>query len=211
MNNEDYISIKKAKEMLHVSTQTLRNWSEEGKVRANRLPSGVRIYNYQDLLSIKGVSGAPASRRKIAYCRVSSKKQLPDLERQKDFFRENYPNHHLVEDIASGINWKRNGLKTILEQSMLGGVSEVVVAHRDRLCRFSFELVEYILSRCNVQLIVLNDPSKASKESELCDDILSIVQVYACRNMGRRRYSKNKPKDKEGEDLSKEESDNEIE
>ena len=52
-------------------------------------------------------------KKKIAYCRVSSKKQADDLERQKNFFTTKFPDYELVTDIGSGINWKRKGLKTI--------------------------------------------------------------------------------------------------
>lgn len=43
---------------------------------------------------------------------------MDDLERQKDFFRQKYPTHRLVTDIGSGINWKRKGLKTLLDGAM---------------------------------------------------------------------------------------------
>ena len=93
---------------------------------------------------------------------------------------------------------------------MLGNVSEVVVAHRDRLCRFAFELIEFILSKNGVKLIVLNsDSPESSIDKELSDDILSIIHVYSCRQMGRRRYA-NKPKstdeNKKIENLSESES-----
>ena len=117
---------------------------------------------------------------------------MDDLERQKCYFKSRYPDHKLVTDIGSGLNWKRKGLKTILDLAMQGNISEVVVAHRDRLCRFAFELLEWILLRCEVQLVVLNGPKGQSSDSELADDILSIVHVYSCRQMGKRRYSHKK-------------------
>ena len=95
-------------------------------------------------------------KKKIAYCRVSSQKQHDDLERQKDFFRHKYPDHFIITDIASGINWKRKGLQTILEQSMQGDISEIVVTHKDRLCRFGFELLEWIFQKYKVKVIILD-------------------------------------------------------
>jgi predicted site-specific integrase-resolvase len=113
---------------------------------------------------------------------------MDDLERQKDFFRHNYPDHELVTDIGSGINWKRKGLQTILDKGLSGDISEVVVAHRDRLCRFAFDLIEGILEKKGVKLIVLDRETEQSENKELADDILSIIHVYSCRQMGRRRY-----------------------
>jgi predicted site-specific integrase-resolvase len=94
----------------------------------------------------------------------------------------------VVEDTGSGINWKRKGLKTILGQSMSGDIEEVVVAHRDRLCRFGFELIEWILESNGVKLTVLDRENSKSPDEELTDDILSIIHVYSCRKMGQRRY-----------------------
>jgi predicted site-specific integrase-resolvase len=93
---------------------------------------GHRRYCLQDIQAI--ISGHPSlnKKKKICYCRVSSSKQMDDLERQKAFFRSKFPDHDLVADIGSGINWKRKGFKTLLEQSMQGKISQIVVAHRDR-------------------------------------------------------------------------------
>jgi predicted site-specific integrase-resolvase len=120
---------------------------------------------------------------------------MDDLERQKAFFRSKFPDHDLVADIGSGINWKRKGLKTLLEQSMQGKISQVVVAHRDRLCRFAFELLESIFKINGVELLVLDEETHQSSQSELADDILSIIHIYSCRAMGKRRYDSKKNKD----------------
>jgi predicted site-specific integrase-resolvase len=134
------------------------------------------------------------------------KKQMDDLERQKDFFRREYPDYELVTDVGSGLNWKRKGLKTILEQSMLGNIERVVVAHRDRLCRFAFELIEFIFESNNVKLLVLDTEAGESGNDELTSDILSIIHVYSCRSMGKRRYTSQKNKN-----ISKQETNSEDE
>ena len=193
----EHLSIKDTRKLLGVTTETLRKWANSGKIRFSQTPTGRKLYYKQDVYNIinRTQIQKPKEKTKIAYCRVSSQKQKDDLERQKEFFRLKYPKHDLVTDIGSGINWNRKGLQTILEQSMLGNVSEVVVAHRDRLCRFAFELIEFILSKNGVKLIVLNSNNGQSTDQsninkELSDDILSIIHVYSCRQMGRRRYSK---------------------
>lgn len=190
----EFISTKEARQIIGVTTPTLRKWAETGKIRFSTTPSGRKIYNKQDIYSIAGGTPKKFEIRKIAYCRVSSKKQVDDLERQKEFFRSNYPDHHIITDIASGINWNRKGIKTILELSMSGKISEIVVAHRDRLCRFAFELFEEVFRLSNVKLTVINGNSDQpiNVDEELSDDILSIIHVYSCRKMGRRRYKNSK-------------------
>jgi putative resolvase len=192
-----YCTVKEARKLLGVTTPTLRRWDTEGKITAVRAPSGMRRYSLEDIYNILGGdTTALKEREKIVYCRVSSKKQSDDLERQVNLLQSMYPNHTVVTDIGSGINWKRKGLQTILERALHRTISEVVVAHRDRLCRFSFELFEWLFKQCGVKLIVLDKDDCKSSDTELTDDILSIVHVYSCRNMGRRRY-----KDKKSEDV----------
>lgn len=36
-----------------------------------------------------------------------------------------YPNHELIQDIGSGLNFKRKGLNALLERILSGDVSEV--------------------------------------------------------------------------------------
>ena len=183
-----FFTPKEARELLHISDKTLRIWAEEGKIGSIRTPSNIRRYNSKDIKRILNGGINPPEKQKICYCRVSSPKQMDDLKRQEDFFRQKYPSYDVVTDIGSGINWKRKGLKTILEQSMQGNISEIVVAHRDRLCRFAFDLLEYIFSANGVKLLVLNETKGESSSKDLADDIMSIVHIYSCREMGRRRY-----------------------
>lgn len=189
----EYLSIKETRRLVGVTTPTLRRWAETDKVRFTETPTGRKLYNKQDILRIVNVSKLPVQirKKKIAYCRVSSKKQTDDLERQKEFFRLKYPEYDLVDDVGSGINWKRKGLQTILESVMSGAVEEVVVAHRDRLCRFAFELIEFIFKKNGTKLTVLeSNDRKDGLDTELSDDIMSIIHVYSCRQMGKRRYTK---------------------
>lgn len=205
MNYDKYISTKKARELLQITSKTLRVWDKEGKINTIRTPSFRRMYSLEDVLRILKTSKVSPHKKKICYARVSSRKQMDDLGRQTNFFRSQFPTHELVTDVGSGINWKRKGLKTILESAMQGHISEIVVAHRDRLCRFAFELLEFIFSQCGVTLLVLNQENEQSTEQELADDILSITHVYSCKQMGKRRY-----KNKKIEIISKLQSNSDI-
>jgi predicted site-specific integrase-resolvase len=168
--------------MLKITSETLRSWNNKGKIDAIKLPCGQRRYSLKDIHKYLGITPIPdKNKRKICYCRVSSKKQMDDLERQKMFFIQEYPDHKLITDIGSGINW----FKKILEQTMLGNVEQVVVAHRDRLYRFAFELIEFIFESNNVKLLIIDTKVGESGNNELVDDILSIIHVYSCRAMGK--------------------------
>jgi predicted site-specific integrase-resolvase len=184
--------IREARELVGVSTQTLHRWDKAGKVRTTRLPSGTRLYNREDIYAVVGLDPPLQQKQKIIYCRVSSQKQKDDLARQSDLLQSQFPDHTLVTDVGSGINWKRKGLQTILDTALSGTLEELVVAHRDRLCRFAFELLEFIFTKTQTRLVVLDTATEKSSDQELTDDILSILHVYSCRNMGKRRYSSQK-------------------
>jgi putative resolvase len=185
---DGYLNSKEARESLRVTSATLRRWDKEGKINTVRTPSGLRLYSKDSIQQILNVKGVTKKRRKIAYCRVSSKKQVDDLERQKEFLRLNFPDHELVQDVGSGINFKRKGLQGILESAMLGEVEELVVSHKDRLCRFAYELIEWILNKNGARILLLDNAEHKSSSEELANDVLTIIQVFACREMGKRRY-----------------------
>ena len=99
---------------------------------------------------------------------------------------DQYPGHTVISDIGSGLKFKRKGLLSLLELCERGLVQEVVVASKDRLCRFGFDLVAWFFERQGVRLLVLEQDDK-SPEAELAEDVLSVVQVFSCRWNGRRR------------------------
>ena len=48
----------------------------------------------------------------VCYCRVSSKKQSADLDRQVAFMRERYPDAEIVSDVGIRLNFRRKGTVT---------------------------------------------------------------------------------------------------
>jgi predicted site-specific integrase-resolvase len=77
---------------------------------------------------------------------------------------------------------------------LLGEVETLVVAHKDRLCRFAYDFVEYLAEVNDCSIIVVNQPS-SSPQQELVEDLLSIVHCFSCRLYGSRNYTKNLTKD----------------
>ena len=62
-----------------------------------------------------------------------------------------------------------------------------MVAHRDRLARFGFELIQWLVQQKGGEILVLNQQD-ASPESELTEDLLAILHTFNCRMHGLRRY-----------------------
>lgn len=196
-DTQEFIPIKKATKIYGVSSQVLKKWEESGFIQSLRTPGNTRIYRRADLESALGITGTSSSKRNFCYCRVSSKKQVDDLRRQSDYLRTLYPEYTIIEDIGSGINFTRKGLQTILGSAIKGDIGEVVVAYKDRLARFGFELIETIVQKAGGEIKVLDNQIYKSKEDELAQDLLAIIHVFNCRQMGKRRYSHQKPQDKD--------------
>ena len=153
--------------MLKVTNETLKRWAGTGKIQFIKTPGSHRRYNIDGFLNLKNdflkhtMISNQNSQINYCYARVSTTSQKEDLERQVIFFRDRYPNHRIVRDIGSGINFKRKGFKTILDEAIKGNIGEVVVTHKDRLCRFGFELIESIIeSTSNGRIVVLNRQEK---------------------------------------------------
>ena len=176
-----YVPSRKACLELGVHANTLRRWADEGKIRYIRTAGGKRLY---DCSSIEENS---STKKNYCYCRVSSSKQKDDLERQVQFMSERFPDYTILKDVGSGLNFKRKQLLFLLEECAMGRVGEVVVAYRDRLCRFGFELLEWFFSKNSVKLVVL-EQQELSPQQELVADLLSVITDFSSRVHGLRKY-----------------------
>jgi len=215
-NIQLFIGVKEASRISGMHPHTIRKYANEGKIKGYKTPSGqlkVNKLGLEELCEHDIISEKVPINEKCnyIYARVSSKKQLDDLERQIDFIRNKRPEYNTyttISDIASGINFKRKGLETILDSCLQGTIGEVVVAHRDRLCRFAFELVKLFIEKSGGKIVVLDDERNKSSEQELSEDLLSIIHIYSCRQMGKRSY---KTKSNTQSSENKIETDNEPE
>ncbi len=178
-----YLPSRKAAERLGLHPQTLRRYARQGKIPFYRNFGGQRLYDVDTFL--RGQTDPET----VCYCRVSSAKQRGDLQRQVAQMWELYPTAQIVTDVAGGLNWKRKGLLSILERLRHGDKLQIVVAHRDGLARFGFELIQWLVQQNGVSVVVLNQPD-ASPESELTGDLLAILHSFSCRMHGLRRYQR---------------------
>jgi predicted site-specific integrase-resolvase len=196
MNDKAFVSIREASAITGIESQTLRKLADTQKLPSYKTPSGQRKFHKAGLEEmcntfVTNSSLPKASKQNFIYTRVSSKRQMDDLSRQVEYVksrRPEYASYTTVSDVGSGINFKRKGLSTILDTCLLGSVGEIVVAHRDRLSRFGFDLIELIVIKSGGRITVLDDQRNKSSEQELSEDLLSIVHIYSCRQMGKRSY-----------------------
>lgn len=183
-----YLSINKVTKQLNKSAQTLRNWEKTGElIPAYKTKSGYRYYTEEQINKLLGIE--EKERVTIGYCRVSSRKQQDDLERQTENMR-NYLcakgyKFEIITDIGSGINYNKVGLNILLDKVIKGGVDKVVVLHKDRLLRFGFELVENLCKRYGTSIEIVDNTPK-TEEQELVEDLVQIITVFSCKLQGKR-------------------------
>jgi predicted site-specific integrase-resolvase/predicted RNA-binding Zn-ribbon protein involved in translation (DUF1610 family) len=182
----EYESAAAVRRIYGVTAQTLRRWERDGLVSAYHLgAAGRRFYRIDDVRARFNAPQAQAPQRaRVIYARVSSRHQQADLDRQVADLRAAYPDHDLIADVGSGLNFHRSGFTALLERVRSGMVEQVVVAHRDRLCRFALELVEWFFERADCRLVVHGDAHLADGGDELRDDLLAVVTHFVARHNG---------------------------
>lgn len=169
---------------LGVTNQTLHSWRKSGKVNAKRVGA-----NGHWLFELPGdVESPPVDERVgIIYVRVSTRKQSLHIQSQIEILLSKYPSYEVIQDVGSGLNFKRKGLLKVLDLCLCGKVHTVCVTHKDRLCRFAFDLFEHLLGKHGTKISVdAHDPETTDSSSELSDDILSIITVFGARLHGAR-------------------------
>jgi putative resolvase len=180
-----YISIGEMAKRLGVSISTLRRWEDEG-----RAPPSVRTEGKQRRYEIKDEKPSLSIRKTIAYARVSSHDQKEDLKRQQKVL-EMYCaakgwKYELISDLGSGMNYRKKGLKSLMDQIVAGGVERLVLTHKDRLLRFGAELIFSLCEAKNVEIILIHQGEISSFEEDLARDVLEIITVFSARLYGAR-------------------------
>lgn len=180
-----YLKRSEVCRLLNICPKTLFQWTHSGKISYIKTKGGQYRYPKKDIVAPE----ENTLKKNFCYCRVSTRGQSDDLQRQAEFFADRYPDHIIIRDIGSGLNFKRKGFQTLLDEAIKGNIGEIVVTHRDRLCRFSFDLLESILSKCSDGKIVVLHQRETSPQQELITDLLSIITVFSSRLYGLRSHS----------------------
>jgi putative resolvase len=104
----------------------------------------------------------------------------------------------IISDLGSGLNYKRKGLKELLELIITRQIERIVLNYKDRLVRFGYELFEEICNLNNIELEVINHTEDKTYEEELVEDVLSIITVFSAKLYGSRSHKTKKIKEMAG-------------
>lgn len=187
------LSVRQAADYIGRSVKTLQRLDRIGRLVPSRSATNRRQYTLEQLEAFLG-RPRRGPRATVIYCRVSTAAQKPDLANQRSHLEQfcaaqGIANVEFVEETAGGLNFKRKRFLEIMDRICCGSVERLIVAHKDRLCRFAFEWVEHLCRTHECELLIVNS-EKASPEQELVQDLMTIVHCFSSRLYGLRNYRK---------------------
>jgi putative resolvase len=194
-----YVGYQRVREQFDISAQTIKNWALRGSIDFKWIQNDTRktwLYDPESIgryIDSKQVdtNSTEKPEKTVIYCRVSSKKQESDLDRQVLLLTSAYPDYEVIKDIGSGLNFKRPGFSRMVEQICRGEVSRVVVTYKDRLMRFGYEFFKQICKENSCKIMVYSKEFELfdvedEETRELQEDLLSIINVFVARRNGKR-------------------------
>lgn len=207
---KEMVSISKACEMLGVSINTIKKYSNIGKLKEVLTVGGHRRYLLSDIHKLQGKDEEEkTSIRACCYCRVSSndQKQHGDLERQKlrvleHCSKEGYIVDHIFVEVCSAMKATRPKLNKVYNLVKNQEIDVVVIEHKDRLTRFMFDIFNEFFISYGVEIVIVEQDLPKSFENELVTDIVSLMTSFtATLHSRRKRQSKEYRKRMEHEDI----------
>jgi putative resolvase len=177
-----------------VSVKTLQKWDRIGVLPAKRTITNRRYYTDEDLAAALRLPRVQKERRTVAYCRVSSQAQKPDLVNQQKVLDEFCKQRKIevdewIMEVGGGLNFKRKQFLSLVDAILDGQIERVVLAHQDRLARFGYHLLVHLCRTHQCELLVMNT-EELSPEQELVQDLITITHCFSSRLYGLRNYRK---------------------
>lgn len=182
----------KVLKILHITRQTLVQYVKRKEIRVVLLPNGTYDYNDDDVYRKAGLA---SERMNVVYARVSTAKQKADLENQVEVL-VNFCNKNGVKvnktykDVASGMNFDRKQFKVLLNEILDFKVGKLYITYKDRLSRISFDMFKRLFSEFGCEIIVINDTDEKTDETEIFEEIISMLHCFSMRMYSRRRKRK---------------------
>ena len=99
-SSDQYITPQTITKLYGISSTTLRNWAENGKIKFIRPLGGSRFYDKENVSKIfqqQETTPIITSKKRILYALVSSPHQVEDLKRQIQFLQSTYPHDQVIQ------------------------------------------------------------------------------------------------------------------
>ncbi len=73
------------------------------------------------------------------------------------------------------MNYKKKGLKQLIELIFNRQVKTLIINHKDRLLRFGSELIFYLCDLFKVNIVIIEDKADKSFEETLSADVIELM------------------------------------
>ena len=163
---------------LHVSTSTVRYYTNSGQLHCQRTPSGHRFYTQEDIDTFLGKDKT----EHIAFYIRSSKgdQKLMDTQLQELTGAYGTP-QEIYKDKASGLNENRKGLQQAIKAAENGTINVICATYNDRLTRFGISYIKHIFETADCEVRILHDDIKYSTTDELMNDFMALIASFSGR------------------------------
>ena len=175
--------------ILKVSRPTLCHYVKSEKLKVNLLPNGDYDYDDDSVYNLIGIK----TREVAIYGRVSTSKQKNDLIRQLNDIRmfankNGYQVTKEYSDVASGLSFDRKNFKDLLFEVINRKIKIVIISHKDRFTRISFDMWKELFEYFDCKIIVMNDTD--NDDEGIFNDIISLLHCFAMKMYSKRRKRK---------------------
>jgi predicted site-specific integrase-resolvase len=184
-----WVKSKEFKKILGLSNQALYERRKKGQIKF-KIVNKVYFYWLEENIE------TDTNRYNVIYCRVSNTKQKDDLDKQEQVLKEyaisnGYKVDYIFKDIASGMNESRKDLNELIKLVVENKVNKVFISYKDRLTRFGYNYFEYIFKMFGTEIEVVNLTKEEDFQTELTQDLISIIHHFSMKMYSNRRKELN--------------------
>ena len=159
-------------------------------LQVTRLTNGYWDYDDDSVYELVGLKD---QRKVVVYGRVSTNNQKKSLESQievniKWANKNGYKIDEVYQDIASGMNFDRNDFKKMIMNVMKRKIKTIIISHKDRFSRISFDAWNEICKEFDCNIVVINNVE--NEEKEIFQDIISLIHCFAMKMYSKRKRKK---------------------
>lgn len=179
---------------LQISRGTLKLWKDKGLITYKKLSDKKYLY---DINSILKEGSVQENRLNVIYARVSTLRQVEDLNRQlcilKEYcLKQGVKIDKVFTDVGSGMNADRKEFNELLTLVFERKVKKIYISFKDRLTRFGFNYIKNICEYFDTEIEVLDDDEfrDHNNEKELTEDLIAIIHHYSMKvyNSSRKKF-----------------------
>ena len=180
---------KKVLNILKVTRPTLCSYVKRGIIKVKERVNGHYDYDEESVYKLVGIE----NRNVVIYGRVSTSNQKSSLEEQINTLTlfansRGFKVDKVYKDIASGLHFDRKEFKLLLMDVINHKISNIVISHKDRLTRVSFDMWKEFFNEFDCNIIVMNEEEDDDKG--IFTDIILLLRYLSMKMYSKRRRKK---------------------